>query len=57
MVKGKAGRQLPGEACADIGIGIGISIGISICCLGLAAPRLEPGLGEEAAPQQGASLG
>lgn len=40
MVKGKAGRQLPGEACAGIGtgIGIGISISIGICCLGLARP-------------------
>lgn len=40
MVKGKAGRQLPGEACAGIGIGIGIGISISIgiCCLGLARP-------------------
>lgn len=47
VVKGKAGRQLPGEAGAGIGIG----------CLGHARPLSGPSLGEGAAPQQGASPG
>lgn len=34
MVKGKAGRQLPGEARAGVGIGISIGIGY----LGLTRP-------------------
>lgn len=54
MVKGKAGRQLPSEACAGIGIHRHPSASAAWASLD---PWLEPGLREEAAPQQGASPG